>query len=56
MPPVVLALTKQPIVASYDLSSVKDAICGAAPLSAELQQACSKLLRFTVRQAYGMTE
>lgn len=37
VPPIVLGLAKHPIVDSYDLSSLRFIISGAAPLSAELQ-------------------
>lgn len=37
MPPIALALAKHPIVEQYDLSSLKHLICGAAPLSPELE-------------------
>ena len=41
VPPIVLALTKHPAVDRYDLSGMEWLGCGAAPLSAELQQACA---------------
>ncbi|HEY2264557.1 MAG TPA: AMP-binding protein [Streptosporangiaceae bacterium] len=40
----------------YDLSSLEWLGCGAAPLSAELQQACAERIGCPVGQGYGMTE
>ena len=56
VPPIVLALAKHPAVDRYDLSSLKWVGCGAAPLGAELQQACARRLGRPVLQGYGMTE
>jgi len=56
VPPIVLALTKHPAVAQYDLSSIQVIISGAAPLGAELAQACAQRLGCKVKQGYGMTE
>ncbi|MFE0202618.1 4-coumarate--CoA ligase family protein [Streptomyces sp. NPDC058985] len=56
-PPIVLALAKHPLVAEYDLSSLKYVVSAAAPLDARLAAACSKRLGLPpVGQAYGMTE
>ncbi|MCW8095013.1 4-coumarate--CoA ligase family protein [Streptomyces tauricus] len=56
-PPIVLALAKHPAVEGYDLSSLKYVISAAAPLDAELAEACSRRLGLPpVGQAYGMTE
>ncbi|MFJ7077788.1 4-coumarate--CoA ligase family protein [Streptomyces sp. NPDC098781] len=56
-PPIVLALAKHPLVAQYDLSSLKYVISAAAPLDATLAAACSERLGLPpVGQAYGMTE
>ncbi|MFG3498093.1 4-coumarate--CoA ligase family protein [Streptomyces sp. NPDC047928] len=56
-PPIVLALAKHPIVAQYDLSSLEYLVSAAAPLDAQLADACSARLNLPpVRQAYGMTE
>jgi 4-coumarate--CoA ligase len=50
-------LTRNPIVSEYDISSVKDILCAAAPLSAELQaEFMDKFGISRVRQAYGMSE
>nr|AXN70034.1 4-coumarate:CoA ligase mutant [Cloning vector pTac-Sc4CLm]AXN70047.1 4-coumarate:CoA ligase mutant [Cloning vector pTac-VvSTS-Sc4CLm] len=56
-PPIVLALAKHPLVADYDLSSLRYIVSGAAPLDARLAAACSQRLGLPpVGQAYGMTE
>ncbi|CAH1791186.1 unnamed protein product [Owenia fusiformis] len=56
VPPMMLFLAKDPIVDKYDLSSVKDIICGAAPLSKELQVDVMTRLKCNILQGYGMTE
>jgi acyl-CoA synthetase (AMP-forming)/AMP-acid ligase II len=55
-PPVVLALAKHPMVDRFDLSSVERIVSGSAPLSAQLQTACSQRIGRFVGQAYGLTE
>lgn len=55
-PPIVLALAKHPVVAKYDLSSLKSVFSGAAPLGAELAQEAAQRLGCEVVQGYGMTE
>lgn len=47
VPPLVLALAKNPMVAEYDLSSIRLVLSGAAPLGKELEEA----LRSRVPQA-----
>lgn len=56
VPPIVLALARNPLVSQYDLSSVQRVFCGAAPLDPELQQECATRLGCPVSQGYGMTE
>ena len=56
VPPIVLALAKQPAVEGRDLSRLRLLFSGAAPLGAELTRACSEKLGCAVRQGYGMTE
>jgi acyl-CoA synthetase (AMP-forming)/AMP-acid ligase II len=56
VPPIVLALAKQPIVDDFDLSSLEYMLSGAAPLSAELEVACGKRLGCHMQQGYGLTE
>ena len=55
-PPVVLALAKHPMVAEYDLSALTFILSAAAPLGADLAQACATRLGAEVAQGYGMTE
>jgi acyl-CoA synthetase (AMP-forming)/AMP-acid ligase II len=56
VPPIVLALSKHPIVDNYKLPNLKTIFSGAAPLGEELTRACMDRLGCTVRQGYGMTE
>ena len=56
VPPIVLALAKQPLVEEFDLSSLNFILSGAAPLSAELEVACGKRLGCRMLQGYGLTE
>src|SRR5829696_5399977 len=56
VPPIVLALSKHPIVDNYRLPNLKTIFSGAAPLGEDLTRACMDRLGITVRQGYGMTE
>jgi len=56
VPPIALALAKHPLVDRYDLSSLEMIMSGAAPLGAELEEACAARLGCRVLQGYGMTE
>jgi len=56
VPPIVLALSKNPLVDKYDLSKLQTIFCGAAPLDEHLPRACMQRLKCDVRQGYGMTE
>jgi len=56
VPPIVVALAKHPLVDAYDLSSLELILCGAAPLSAAVAEACAARLGCPVVQGYGMTE
>ena len=56
VPPVAIALTKHPMVADYDISSLKVFVSAAAPLGADLSQACAQRLNAQSIQGYGMTE
>lgn len=56
VPPIVIALSKHPVVDDYDLSHLKTIFCGAAPLDEHLTRACMQRLDCDVRQGYGMTE
>ncbi|WP_189668137.1 AMP-binding protein [Promicromonospora soli] len=57
-PPIALALAKHPLVDSYDVSSVRAVLSGAAPFGEKLAQAVRDRLGEAVRvqQGYGMTE
>jgi len=56
VPPMVLALAKQPVVDQYDLSSVKSLFSGAAPLGPELAEEAHRRIGAPTAQGYGMTE
>ncbi len=56
VPPIVLALSKNPIVNDYDLSKLNTIFSGAAPLDENLTRACMERLNCQIRQGYGMTE
>lgn len=55
-PPILVMLSKRPETARYDLSSVRDVLCGAAPLSRELQNECQRRFGVQINQGWGMTE
>lgn len=55
-PPILVMLSKRTETARYDLSSLKDCLCGAAPLSRELQNDCQRRFQFQINQGWGMTE
>jgi acyl-CoA synthetase (AMP-forming)/AMP-acid ligase II len=56
VPPIVLALAKHPAVDIYDLSALELIMSGAAPLGADLSEACAERLGCLVIQGYGLTE
>lgn len=55
-PPIAVALAKHPLIDQYDLTSVRAALSGAAPLDGELGRAVASRLGCTMLQGYGMTE
>ncbi|OBT83337.1 hypothetical protein VE02_08541 [Pseudogymnoascus sp. 03VT05] len=55
-PPILVMLAKRAETSEFDISSVKDVLCGAAPLSKELQNECMARFGFNVVQGWGMTE
>lgn len=55
-PPIVLALSKHPIVDKYDLTSLRWINSAAAPVSMELVDAVWKRLKVGVKQGYGLSE
>ncbi|KAJ3341106.1 hypothetical protein HDU91_000755 [Kappamyces sp. JEL0680] len=56
VPPIVLLLCKDPLVDSYDLSSLQIVNSGAAPLGKELAAQFTQRLKVPIREGYGMTE
>lgn len=50
VPPIMIMLDKRPEAIKYDFSSVKNVLCGAAPLSKELQDAVAAKLNVRVFQ------
>ncbi|CAK1368342.1 unnamed protein product [Cercospora beticola] len=56
VPPVVLLLTKHPIVDKYNLSSLRMMNSGAAPLTRELVDATYKRIGVPIKQGYGLSE
>ncbi|CRL01182.1 CLUMA_CG014410, isoform A [Clunio marinus] len=59
VPPLMVFLAKNEIVDRYDISGLKFILCGAAPLSKELEESVKNRLknpRIVIKQGYGMTE
>jgi acyl-CoA synthetase (AMP-forming)/AMP-acid ligase II len=56
VPPVVLALAKQPVVDRYDVSWLRVIFAGAAPLGEEVARTCAERIGCRVQQVYGLTE
>jgi acyl-CoA synthetase (AMP-forming)/AMP-acid ligase II len=56
VPPIVLALAKNPAVNGRDFSSVRKLFSGAAPLGPDLIAQCTARLGCALQQGYGMTE
>ncbi|KAI3457869.1 hypothetical protein Pfo_014532 [Paulownia fortunei] len=57
VPPLVLALAKNPMVDKFDLGSIRMVLSGAAPLGKELEAALlSRVPQAVFGQGYGMTE
>jgi 4-coumarate--CoA ligase len=55
-PPILLMLARRKETKDYDISSVKYVMCGAAPLSRELQTEVSERYSLAITQGWGMTE
>ncbi|KAL5340908.1 hypothetical protein BJX70DRAFT_406651 [Aspergillus crustosus] len=55
-PPILIMLDKRPETSRYDLSSVKNILCGAAPLSQDLQNRIQSRFNINIVQGWGMTE
>ncbi|KIX01159.1 uncharacterized protein Z518_08884 [Rhinocladiella mackenziei CBS 650.93] len=56
VPPILIMLNKRPETDNYDLSSVKEILCGAAPLSKDLEASVSNKFNVRITQGWGMTE
>ncbi|XP_063723016.1 uncharacterized protein LOC134851050 isoform X2 [Symsagittifera roscoffensis] len=60
VPPIILAMAKHPVVEKFDLSSVNEILCGAAPMPAEqIKIACDRINpkgKIVFTQGYGMSE
>ncbi|XP_051122996.1 4-coumarate--CoA ligase 2-like [Andrographis paniculata] len=57
VPPLVLALAKNPMVDEFDLSTIRMVLSGAAPLGKELEAALlGRVPQAIFGQGYGMTE
>jgi 4-coumarate--CoA ligase len=57
VPPIVLAIAKNPDIEKYDLSSIRTVMSGAAPMGKELEDTVGAMLpNAKLGQGYGMTE
>jgi len=56
VPPVGLGLSLTPLIDDYDISAIRYAMFGAAPMSGELQMRIAERLGTKVIQGYGLTE
>lgn len=56
VPPIVAALASAPEIDAYDLSSLRVATCGAAPLDIAAARRASARIGCPIIQGYGMTE
>jgi acyl-CoA synthetase (AMP-forming)/AMP-acid ligase II len=56
VPPIVLELSRNPLVDRFDLSHLTTVFSGAAPLSVEVAKACCERLKVRINYGYGMTE
>ncbi|KAJ1987188.1 hypothetical protein H4R33_002977 [Dimargaris cristalligena] len=56
VPPVIVALFKNPLTKLYDLSSLNRVVSGAAPFSAELVKEILDCYHTRVHQGYGLSE
>ena len=55
-PPILVMLSKRPETKDYNLGSLNYVLCGAAPLSKELQNDVSRRFDVQINQGWGMTE
>jgi long-chain acyl-CoA synthetase len=56
VPTLMAVILNHPATAKYDLSSLVEVVCGAAPLPVELAQAFMRRFDCRVREVYGLTE
>jgi acyl-CoA synthetase (AMP-forming)/AMP-acid ligase II len=56
VPPIALALARHPAVEGRDLSALRHMLSGAAPLAAEVAEACERRIGCPVTEGFGMTE
>jgi long-chain acyl-CoA synthetase len=56
VPTVYAVLVDRPLEQTPDVSSVRFVICGAAPVSASLLEACHRRFGFEMLEGYGLTE
>lgn len=57
VPPLMVFLAKHPFVDEYDLSSLVELACGAAPLSKEVEDAVKARIGVpSIKQGFGMSE
>lgn len=55
-PPIMVMLARRPETARYNLGSLRSILCGAAPLSRELQNEVVSRFNVQINQGWGMTE
>ena len=56
VPPILVMMAKREEISKYDVSSLRYILCGAAPLSSDLQNEISDKFNLVVSQAFGMSE
>ncbi|EXJ55644.1 hypothetical protein A1O7_08573 [Cladophialophora yegresii CBS 114405] len=56
VPPILIMFAKRPETAKYDISSLRQLLCGAAPLKSDLQNEIMERFNVTIVQGWGMTE
>lgn len=57
VPPVLVQIAKHPQITNYNFDSVREVICGAAPLPKDIaDDACRRIKCQSIRNGYGMTE
>ncbi|XP_033736375.1 LOW QUALITY PROTEIN: 4-coumarate--CoA ligase 1-like [Pecten maximus] len=56
VPPIVVFMAKHPAVSQHDLSNLKRAVVGGAPLGEAITEAFTKRLNVPITQGYGLTE